>query len=136
MIMKMMKINQRVSPKRYHLISNNNKSIFAVIILTMEVFEQINNTGFFMYTKSHCIICDQIKSLLSENNILYNTVLCDTLLENSLIKEDFFKYIKDKCNNKPIRSFPIIFYNGKYMSPADACEKIDELSMDTSTTDF
>ena len=70
-------------------------------------FESPSEIGFTVYSKSGCPNCSKVKTLLKENNLIFNIIDCDEyLLED---KENFFLFIKN-ISDKPCNTFPIVFY--------------------------
>ena len=54
----------------------------------------------------------KVKKLLKEKNLLFNVIDCDDyILEN---KQTFLNFLKN-ISNVDINTFPIIFYEGKYI---------------------
>lgn len=65
-----------------------------------------------VYSKSGCINCSKVKTLLKDNNITFNIIDCDEfILEN---KEEFLLFIKTLAG-KEYRMFPIVFDNKKFI---------------------
>jgi glutaredoxin len=73
-------------------------------------FEKPKEKGFTIYSKSGCVNCNKIKTLLIENKLDYNVISCDEyILED---KENFLLFIKT-LTNKDYTQFPIIFNNSE-----------------------
>jgi len=68
--------------------------------------------GFTLYTKSNCNFCAKVKRLFKSNNMTYKMIQCDKYIAYN--KEDFFYFIRN-ITGRNIRTFPIIFYNGKFI---------------------
>lgn len=90
----------------------------------MEI-EKPNNKGFTVYSKSGCPNCMLAKKLIKEKNFFYNEINCDEyLIEN---KEEFLGFIH-QLTNENIKSFPIIFYETKFIGGyVDVIDFIDKL---------
>lgn len=90
----------------------------------MEI-EKPNNKGFTVYSKSGCPNCTLTKKLIKEKHFFFNEINCDEyLLEN---REDFLGIIEELAN-KSVKSFPIIFYETKFIGGyADTIDFIDKL---------
>ena len=77
----------------------------------MNIFEPLK-TGFTVYSKSECSYCTKVKKLLLDKQTFFTDVSCDEyLLED---KEVFLTFIKERAN-KEYRTFPMVFYNGKFI---------------------
>ena len=75
-------------------------------------FEEPIKSGFTIYSKSGCINCSKVKSLLKEKKIFFSVIDCDEyIIEN---KEDFLLFIKDKANRE-YKMFPMVFYDGSFI---------------------
>ena len=75
-------------------------------------FEEPTKSGFTIYSKSGCINCTKVKSLLKEKNLFFSVIDCDEyIIEN---KEDFLLFIKEKAN-KEYKMFPMVFYEGSFI---------------------
>lgn len=65
-----------------------------------------------VYSKSGCINCSKVKTLLKEKSFVFNVIDCDEfILEN---KEEFLTFIKSIVG-KEHRIFPIVFDNKKFI---------------------
>ena len=75
-------------------------------------FEEPIKSGFTIYSKSGCINCSKLKSLLKEKKLFFSVIDCDEyIIEN---KEDFLLFIKDKANRE-YKMFPMVFYDGSFI---------------------
>ena len=75
-------------------------------------FEEPIKSGFTIYSKSGCINCSKVKSLLKEKKLIFSVIDCDEyIIEN---KEDFLLFIKDKANRE-YKMFPMVFYDGSFI---------------------
>jgi len=83
-------------------------------ILDKEDFQYIvpYEKYFTIYTKSGCKFCTEVKKLLKLNKLEYKIIDCDEyLLDN---KEHFLYFIQTISGQK-VKTFPIVFYNGKFV---------------------
>lgn len=76
--------------------------------------------GFTIYTKSGCKFCTEVKKLLKLNKMDYETIDCDDYLLNN--KEDFLTFIGNNAG-KSVRTFPMVFYNRKFIGGYIETEK-------------
>jgi glutaredoxin len=85
-------------------------------------FLEIPNTPllYTVYTKSDCSYCDKIKQLMDEYNETVNYILCDEWLVNNRIL--FLNIMRIKTQKDDV-TFPIVFFEGKYIGGFDECEK-------------
>jgi glutaredoxin len=75
-------------------------------------FENPSENNFTIYSKSGCPNCNKVKTLLKENNLLFNIIDCDEyLLED---KENFLSFIEKKAEIQ-CKLFPIVFFNGVFI---------------------
>jgi len=75
-------------------------------------FEKPIESGFTIYSKSGCSNCTKVKALLNDKNLLLKVIDCDEyILED---KESFLSFITS-LSNKEVKTFPIIFYDGKFI---------------------
>tara|TARA_Y100001954_G_scaffold233280_2_gene286283 strand:+ start:881 stop:1159 length:279 start_codon:yes stop_codon:yes gene_type:complete len=63
--------------------------------------------GWFMFTKTKCSYCTKAKALLPEASI----VECDEFLKD---RDAFLSYVDSLTDKKP-RTFPMVFYDGRFM---------------------
>jgi glutaredoxin len=77
----------------------------------MNIFEPLK-TGFTVYSKSECSYCTKVKKLLLDKQTFFTDVSCDEFLIED--KEGFLTFIKERAN-KEYRTFPMVFYNGKFI---------------------
>lgn len=77
-------------------------------------FEPPSENQFTVYSKSGCHNCVKIKNVLKEysDTYSYNTVDCDEYLIED--KENFIEFMKT-LSGKEIKTFPIIFFDKKYV---------------------
>jgi len=69
-------------------------------------------TGFTIYSKSGCSNCTKVKKLLLDKQSFFVDISCDEyLLED---KEGFLSFIKERAN-KEYKTFPMVFYDGKFI---------------------
>jgi glutaredoxin len=71
-----------------------------------------SGTEFTIYSKSGCLLCSKVKTLLHDNNLLFTVIDCDDyILED---KPGFLLFIKN-ITGHDIKGFPIVFGNGAYI---------------------
>jgi glutaredoxin len=75
-------------------------------------FENPNEVGFTIYSKSGCPNCLKIKLLLKEKNLIFNVIDCD---EYILEDKPFFLLFINELANKEVKTFPMIFYDAKFI---------------------
>jgi glutaredoxin len=68
--------------------------------------------GYTIYSKSGCVNCLNVKGFLKDKNILFALVDCDEYLIETKI--EFLEFIKN-LTQKECKTFPIIFYNEKFI---------------------
>jgi glutaredoxin len=85
-----------------------------------------SETGFTIYSKSGCLLCSKVKTLLRDNNLHFTIVDCDEyILED---KPAFLLYIKT-ITGQDIKGFPIVFENGTYIgSYTETKAHVDKLT--------
>jgi glutaredoxin len=67
---------------------------------------------FTIYSKSGCINCSKVKTLLKQKSLAFNIIDCDEfILEN---KEEFLTFIKEIIG-KEYKMFPMVFDNNKFI---------------------
>ena len=71
-----------------------------------------NEKDFTIYSKSGCPNCHKIKNLLKAKNLPFNLIDCDDFILEDKI--GFINFIKN-ISNTEIKTFPIIFYEGKFI---------------------
>jgi glutaredoxin len=71
-----------------------------------------NESGFTIYSKSGCLQCSKVKTLLQDNKLDFTVVDCDEyILED---KQSFFLFMNN-ITQRETKAFPIIFYNGTFI---------------------
>lgn len=82
----------------------------------MEFTEPLQN-GFTIYSKSGCHNCSKIKKMLTDKNIFFIEVNCDEYLIEEKVNFLFFieKKIGSLYSAFPYSTFPIVFYDGKFI---------------------
>lgn len=78
--------------------------------------------GYTIYTKSECKYCIKTKELLKDEFPCPQYVLCDEFLSNIETKEIFLKEMETFIG-KSYRTFPMVFYNGKFIGGYTELEK-------------
>jgi glutaredoxin len=69
---------------------------------------QVSDRGWVLFTKEHCKYCDKAKALLPEAE----RVPCDAYLTSS--RDEFLEQM-DRLSGREYRTFPMVFYNGKFV---------------------
>ena len=77
----------------------------------MDIFAPLD-TGFTVYSKSGCYNCTKVKQLLRDKGSFFLEIDCDEFLIED--KEGFLLFIKERAN-KEYRTFPMVFYEGKFI---------------------
>jgi glutaredoxin len=76
-------------------------------------------SGFTIYTKVNCTLCDLVKELVYKNNPHAKVVPCDEYLCDPELKESFLTHINrkhiQKCSVGEYRTFPMVFFQGKFL---------------------
>lgn len=94
-------------------------------------YEKPLKKGFTVYSKSGCPNCSKVKQLIKEKNYNFLIIDCDEYLIED--KEDFLSYMKT-ISSHDITSFPIIFYNekfiGGYKETLDYVNKVLEIDFE------
>ena len=91
-----------------------------------------SESGFTIYSKSGCLMCSKVKTLLQDNKLDFTAVDCDEyILED---KQSFLLFMNSMAN-RDVKVFPIIFYNGAFIgSYHETREYVDKLvSFDNDT---
>lgn len=88
-------------------------------------FAEPHLSGFTIYSKSGCHNCSKIKKLLTEKHLFFLEVQCDEYLIED--KDNFLSFIENKIG-KSYKTFPIIFYDGKFVGGYnEAVEHIEKI---------
>ncbi len=75
-------------------------------------FAKPYSTGFSIYSKSGCHNCTKFKKLLSEKHLFFLEIDCDDYLIEE--RDNFLSFIQTLIG-KSCTSFPMIFYDGKFI---------------------
>jgi glutaredoxin 3 len=75
----------------------------------MDNYAVFDNPEYFIYTKSTCKYCIELKEYLSSKNKTFKTVLC-----NGYDREPFLKKIKE-MTGQDWKTFPIVFKNNEFI---------------------
>ena len=75
-------------------------------------FEKPKQIGFTVYSKSGCLNCIKVKTLLKEKNLVFNIVDCDEYLIED--KENFLLFIEQTANQS-CKQFPMVFYDSNFI---------------------
>ena len=78
-------------------------------------FPEPQATGFTVYTKTDCSYCVKVKFLLEEFEHTYTAINCDEYLTD---KPAFLTFIQGIAG-KEHKTFPIVFFDGKYIGGFD-----------------
>lgn len=71
-----------------------------------------SESGFTIYSKSGCLQCSKVKTLLQDNKLSFNVVDCDEyILED---KQSFLLFMNSMAH-RDIKAFPMIFYDGTFI---------------------
>jgi glutaredoxin len=73
----------------------------------------MDTKGFFIYSKSDCKYCVQVKKLLDLIGMHYNSKEC--VFESEEEKQEFLNMIKEKNNGKVWNTFPMVFHDGNFI---------------------
>jgi len=85
-----------------------------------------NESGFTIYSKSGCLQCSKVKTLLQDNKLNFTVVDCD---EYILEDKPSFLLFMNNMTQRDIRVFPIIFYNGTFIGGyTETREQVDKLT--------
>ena len=88
-------------------------------------FPQPIQGQFTIYSKSGCINCTNVKKLLKEKFFIFNEIDCDDYLIEE--RDNFISFIETKIG-KQFKTFPIVFYNGKFIGGyTDTIDFVDKL---------
>jgi glutaredoxin len=71
-----------------------------------------NESGFTIYSKSGCLQCSKVKTLLQDNKLDFTVVDCD---EYILEDKPSFLLFMNSITYRDVKVFPIIFNNGAYI---------------------
>lgn len=83
-----------------------------------------NKTGYTIYTKKGCIFCDKAKELLKNEET--HIISCDDYLTDNV--EEFLNFITSINGGISYRTFPIIFYEGKFLGGFKETQKHYEMN--------
>jgi len=77
-----------------------------------------------IYTKSNCINCDKVKSLLYYEDVKY--INCDNRLDTEYNKLEFLKMIKNKIGFT-YNTFPMCFLGDEFIGGyKECCDKYND----------
>jgi len=89
-------------------------------------FEKPNTNGYMIYTKTNCPYCTKAKDLLLHNDkvkVEITIINCDKYLMEQEVKEQFLEFIKTVNGGISHRTFPMVFYDGKFIGGFTDMEK-------------
>lgn len=82
-----------------------------------------SSKGFTVYSKSGCPNCLVVKKNIKDKNFLFTEINCDEyILEN---KEEFLQIIETMIGRN-YKTFPIVFYEGKFIGGSNETTKFIE----------
>lgn len=88
-------------------------------------FKKPFDKDFTIYSKSGCINCSSVKKLIKEKCFIFNEINCDEYLIEE--KDNFLSFI-ETIVGKSYKTFPMVFYNGKFIGGyTDTIDFIDKL---------
>jgi glutaredoxin len=85
--------------------------------------EDLSEEGYTVYTKSNCPYCTKVKKLLAFLTLQPKFINCDEYLVNSEVKEAFLTWIQSINGGISHRTFPMVFYQGKFIGGFTETEK-------------
>lgn len=89
-------------------------------------FEKPNTNGYMVYTKTNCPYCTKLKELLLRNvNVEFTIINCDKYLIEPEIKEQFLEFIQSINGGIRHRTFPMVFYERKFIGGFTETEKFN-----------
>lgn len=65
-----------------------------------------------IYSKSGCINCNRVKTLLKEKNVLFDIIDCDDFILDN--RDEFLAFIKEMAG-KEYKTFPMVFDGNKFI---------------------
>ena len=86
-------------------------------------FEQPQPLGYTIYTKYNCLYCNKVKTLLKDVKPKPTIIQCDEYLIESNSKEEFLSFIQSMNEGIEYRTFPMVFYEGKFIGGFPETEK-------------
>ena len=86
-------------------------------------FEDLSDEGYTIYTKSNCPYCTKVKELLKSVKPEPKFIHCDEYLVEPEIKEEFLTWIQKMNGGISHRTFPMVFYQGKFIGGFTETEK-------------
>ncbi len=85
---------------------------------------------FTIYSKSGCLNCVKVKTILKDTNLLFSVIDCDEFLLDN--KQDFLDFIK-KLIGKEYKIFPMVFDENKFIGGYNETNKYLEHFLDFNT---
>lgn len=84
-----------------------------------------HESGFTIYSKSGCLQCSKVKTLLQDNKLDFTVVDCD---EYILEDKPSFLLFMNNMTNRDVKVFPMIFYNSTFIGGySETREYVDKL---------
>ena len=88
--------------------------------------------GYTILTKQHCKWCEKVKELLPDAHF----IPCDIPPAPSKVRDDFFTNVDDLSGAQP-RTFPMVFYNKKYIGGyVDTKKWLEDMTLTFDTNNF
>lgn len=75
--------------------------------------ERPSQDGFFIYSKTDCKYCVDVKKMLDELFICYKEVKCEFSTDKE--KSEFLDFIRLKNGGKVWNTFPMVFHDGDFI---------------------
>jgi glutaredoxin len=85
-----------------------------------------NKKGYFIYSKSNCPACDEVKKLLPD--AVY--VNCDKYLQDDV--DEFLDHVWGLCGNIFPRTFPMVFSDGHYVGNLGDVKYLENFTLDAT----
>ena len=82
-----------------------------------------SENNFTIYSKSDCIYFTNIDELMQTNFCEYTKIICDDYVNDKFVRKEFSKFMKQFMEQSP-KTFPIVFYNGKYVGGFQETEEL------------
>uniref|UniRef100_A0A6C0D8S2 Glutaredoxin domain-containing protein n=1 Tax=viral metagenome TaxID=1070528 RepID=A0A6C0D8S2_9ZZZZ len=98
-----------------------------------ETFVKPEEKAYTIYSKSGCPNCIKVKNFLQEKKQSFRVIDCDDYL---IEDKELFLNIIQQLANKSVKTFPMVFHNGKFVGGfEDTINHFDVLNA-FSDTDF
>jgi glutaredoxin len=90
-------------------------------------YEKPSLSGYTIYSKSGCILCNKVKDYLKSNGRTFTSVDCDEYLIED--RDEFVGFI-DSCAGKSTGGFPKVFLDGFFIGGFAETKNYKELTFD------